>query len=249
MLASATNDERGDTRRGGASARSALAASGIALMGACNLLAGCAEGPGLPQTPMAWSAEVNTPPPVVTASLVPEPVSPPPAQTLIPKASPGASRLPQSVIAEPETQGLRKGGGYRKIGKRYQVAGTWYTPRHDENYEETGVASWYGNRFHAKKTANGEIYDMNGLTAAHRTLPLPSLVRVTHVESGRSLVVRVNDRGPFRKGRIIDVSARVARELGFADKGTAKVHVKYVGPAPMEGGVGPQHASGTAGGR
>lgn len=130
---------------------------------------------------------------------------------------------------------LPKGGGYRKIGKPYQVRGVLYVPQHDPDYEEAGIASWYGKNFHGKKTANGEIYDMHALTAAHRTLPLPSLAAVTNVSNGRTVLVRINDRGPFKKGRIIDVSARVAKELGFTDHGTARVRVKYVGPAPLDG--------------
>ena len=117
-----------------------------------------------------------------------------------------------------------KGGTY-KVGKPYQIAGKWYYPEEDYDYVETGTASWYGKDFHAKYTANGEIYDMNTLTAAHRTLPLPSIVRVTNLENGRSLVLRVNDRGPYAKNRIIDVSKRAAQLLGFQTQGTAKVRV------------------------
>ena len=103
--------------------------------------------------------------------------------------------------------------------------GRWYYPKEDYSYSEVGVASWYGEDFHAKKTANGEIYDMNTLTAAHRTLPLPSIVRVTNLENGRSLVLRVNDRGPYAKDRIIDISKRGAQLLGYQTKGVTKVRV------------------------
>ena len=120
-----------------------------------------------------------------------------------------------------------KGGSY-KVGKPYQIAGKWYYPEEDYDYVETGTASWYGKDFHAKYTANGEIYDMNTLTAAHRTLPLPSIVRVTNLENGRSLVLRVNDRGPFAKNRIIDVSKRAAQLLGFQTQGTAQVKVEIL---------------------
>ena len=106
--------------------------------------------------------------------------------------------------------------------------GKWYYPKEDYNYVETGTASWYGKDFHAKYTANGEVYDMNTLTAAHRTLPLPSIVRVTNLENGRSLVLRVNDRGPFAKNRIIDISKRGAQLLGFQAQGTAKVKVEIM---------------------
>ncbi len=115
--------------------------------------------------------------------------------------------------------------GVYKVGKPYQIAGVWYYPREDYEYVETGIASWYGPGFNGKKTANGEIYDSTKMTAAHRTLPLPSIVRVTNLENGRSVKVRVNDRGPFKKSRIIDLSRKAARLLGFERKGTAKVRV------------------------
>ena len=120
-----------------------------------------------------------------------------------------------------------KGGSY-KIGKPYKVMGKWYYPEEDFDYNETGIASWYGSDFHAKYTANGEVYNMNSLTAAHKTLPLPSIVRVTNLENGRSLVLRVNDRGPFVDNRIIDISKRGAQLLGFQNQGTAKVRVQVL---------------------
>ena len=119
-------------------------------------------------------------------------------------------------------------GGVYKIGNPYQIDGVWYYPAVDYNYVETGIASWYGPNFHGKYTANGESYDQNALTAAHRTLPLPSVVRVTNLENGRSVKLTVNDRGPFAKGRIIDVSRRSAQLLGFDGKGTARVRVEIV---------------------
>ena len=122
-----------------------------------------------------------------------------------------------------------EGRGEYKVGQPYQVDGVWYYPRKQPNYQATGIASWYGRPFHGRSTANGEIYDMNRLTAAHRTLPLPSDVRVTNLENGRSVVLRVNDRGPFVPGRIIDVSRYGARLLGFHKKGTAKVRVQIFG--------------------
>ncbi|WP_280524790.1 septal ring lytic transglycosylase RlpA family protein [Oceanibaculum indicum] len=115
--------------------------------------------------------------------------------------------------------------GYYKVGDPYEIKGVWYYPTVDYSYTETGIASWYGPGFHGKLTANGEIYDENDLTAAHRTLPMPSLVRVTNLENGRALVVRVNDRGPFAHGRIIDLSRRSAQLLGIEQRGTAKVKV------------------------
>lgn len=119
-------------------------------------------------------------------------------------------------------------GGSYKVGKPYKIMGKWYYPKEDYSYSEVGTASWYGKDFHAKKTANGEKYDMNSLTAAHRTLPLPSIVKVTNLENGRSLVLRVNDRGPYAKNRIIDVSKRASQLLGFFTQGTTKVRVEVM---------------------
>ena len=127
------------------------------------------------------------------------------------------------------------GGGYEHVGSPYVVAGQLYVPRENPNYSEVGYASWYGENFHGRQTANGEIYDMNRLTAAHTTLPLPSYVRVTNLENGASVVVRVNDRGPFHSDRIIDVSARAADMLGMANAGLAQVQVDYIGRASLEG--------------
>lgn len=115
-----------------------------------------------------------------------------------------------------------------KIGKPYQVNGVWYYPQEDFGYDETGVASWYGPDFHGKLTANGEMFDQNAVSAAHKTLPLPSVVQVTNLENGRSLVVRVNDRGPFVHGRVIDMSRRAAQLLGFEGQGTARVRVQVM---------------------
>jgi rare lipoprotein A len=133
------------------------------------------------------------------------------------------------AACQSNVQGAR--GGHFKIGKPYQINGEWYFPRMVDNFREIGVASWYGHPFHGRKTANGEVYDMHGMTAAHPTLPLPSVARVTNLENGRSVTVRVNDRGPFAKKRIIDLSRRAAWELGFKDQGTAKVEVVYLGLA------------------
>ena len=119
--------------------------------------------------------------------------------------------------------------GTYKVGKPYQIKGVWYYPKEQPDYNETGIASWYGEPFHGRKTANGETYDMNALTAAHKTLPMPVKVRVTNLENGRSLMLTVNDRGPFVAGRIIDVSRRAAQLLGFEKQGTAKVRVEFVG--------------------
>lgn len=129
----------------------------------------------------------------------------------------------------------RKGGGRYQVGKPYKIAGNWYTPKHDPRYDKTGAASWYGPNFHGRQTANGEIFDQNAISAAHPTLPLPSYVRVTNLENNRSILVRVNDRGPFVRDREIDLSKRTADLLGYLHKGTARVRVKYVGKAPLEG--------------
>lgn len=118
--------------------------------------------------------------------------------------------------------------GYYKVGKPYQIKGNWYTPQEDYSYDETGIASWYGADFHQGMTANGETYNKNELTAAHKTLPMPSLARVTNLENGRAIVVRINDRGPFSGARIIDVSQRSAQLLGFEKQGTAKVRVQVL---------------------
>jgi rare lipoprotein A len=115
-----------------------------------------------------------------------------------------------------------------KIGKPYPINGVFYYPAVNYSYQESGIASWYGEKFHGRPTANGEIFDMNQLTAAHRTLPLPSMVRVINLENGRALRVRVNDRGPFSRGRIIDLSRRAAQLLGFRYKGTARVRVEIL---------------------
>lgn len=120
-----------------------------------------------------------------------------------------------------------KVGAY-KVGNPYQIDGRWYYPREDWEYSEEGVASWYGPGFHGKDTANGEAFDQNALTAAHRTLPMPSLVRVTNLKNGRALVLRVNDRGPFANDRILDVSRRSAQLLGFSEQGTTRVRVEIL---------------------
>lgn len=128
-----------------------------------------------------------------------------------------------------------KGGGRYIVGEPYRVAGKTYIPAYDPDYSARGTASWYGSAFHGRQTANGEVYDVKGLTAAHPTMPLPSYARVTNLKNGRSIVVRVNDRGPFLHGRVIDVSQAVAEVLDFKKAGTAQVQVDYVGPAQMDG--------------
>ena len=114
----------------------------------------------------------------------------------------------------------------------YEVGGKWYTPRADPDYDEKGIASWYGEQFHNRNTANGEVFDMDLVSAAHKTLPLPCIVEVTDLDTGKKIRVRVNDRGPFVSGRIIDLSKGAAKKLGTYQKGVARVRVRYIGPAP-----------------
>ncbi|MBZ9794279.1 septal ring lytic transglycosylase RlpA family protein [Mesorhizobium sp. ES1-4] len=139
------------------------------------------------------------------------------------------------VKASPYAAFMRRGGGRDQLGKPYQVRGKWYYPKEDKKYAKVGLASWYGDAFHGRLTANGEVYDTAHLTAAHPTMPLPSYARVTNLETGSSVIVRVNDRGPYHEGRIIDVSQRAAQMLDYDKVGTAKVKVEYVGRAPLDG--------------
>jgi rare lipoprotein A len=128
-----------------------------------------------------------------------------------------------------------RGGGQYLVGHPYTIAGRTYYPSENAHYSAVGLASWYGDAFHGRRTANGEIYDMRSLSAAHPTMPLPSYARVTNLCNGYSMIVRVNDRGPYSGGRIIDVSSRVADMLDIKSTGTARVKVDYVGPAPLAG--------------
>jgi rare lipoprotein A len=139
----------------------------------------------------------------------------------------------QKVVADGDR--VPRGGGQYLVGRPYTVAGRRYYPAENPSYTATGMASWYGAAFHGRRTANGEVYDMASLSAAHPTMPLPSYARVTNLENGYSVVVRVNDRGPYHAGRVMDVSSRVADVLDMKAMGTAKVKVDYVGPAPLEG--------------
>src|SRR5436190_7493563 len=144
----------------------------------------------------------------------------------------GVSSSPRVVaFGEP----VPKGGGTYRVGKPYTVAGRVYVPEEDPNYREDGMASWYGDDFHGRLTANGEVFDMTSLTAAHPTLPIPSYARVTNLRNGKSLIVRVNDRGPYHGNRLIDVSNKAAELLEFKSNGVARVRVEYVGRAPLEG--------------
>jgi rare lipoprotein A len=144
----------------------------------------------------------------------------------------GVSSSPRVVaLGDP----VPKGGGTYRVGKPYTVADRVYVPEEDPNYREEGMASWYGDDFHGRLTANGEVFDMNSLTAAHPTLPIPSYARVTNLRNGKSLIVRVNDRGPYHGNRLIDVSNKAAELLEFKSNGVARVRVEYVARAPLEG--------------
>ena len=125
-------------------------------------------------------------------------------------------------------------GGRYQVGNAYQVAGRWFKPHEQPGYDKKGTASWYGEAFHRRMTSNGEYFDMATFTAAHATLPLPSYAKVTNLENGRTVVVRINDRGPFVSTRVLDVSKRAADALGYRIKGTAQVRVQLIGPAPLQ---------------
>jgi rare lipoprotein A len=136
------------------------------------------------------------------------------------------------VVADGEP--VPRGGGTYLVGKPYTIAGQTYYPS-EKPYSRVGLASWYGDAFHGRRTANGEVYDRDAISAAHPTLPLPSYARITNLHNNHSLVVRVNDRGPFHAGRILDVSRRTAEVLDFHKSGTAKVKVEYIGKASLDG--------------
>lgn len=142
------------------------------------------------------------------------------------------------VVASPRValagQTIHTGGGHYFVGRPYTVAGHTYYPS-TRRYDKVGMASWYGADFHGRRTANGEVFNMNAITAASKTMPLPSYARVTNLANQRSIIVRVNDRGPYAKGRIMDVSKNVAMLLGFINAGTGHVRVQYVAPAPLGG--------------
>ncbi|WP_455475390.1 septal ring lytic transglycosylase RlpA family protein [Bartonella sp. B17] len=144
-----------------------------------------------------------------------------------------SASLPKKVSNE-QIKSKKKSNGRAVVGRPYQIKGKWYYPKDDPAYKRVGQASWYGSYFHGRLTANGEVYDMNLLTAAHPTMPLPSYARVTNLENGSSLIVRVNDRGPFMKDRIIDLSKQAAMVLGYANAGIANVKVEYVSKAPVD---------------
>lgn len=168
-----------------------------------------------------------------------------------PRTQPVSAPAPAANFAQAEPQqpqqsqqqGAERPGWLEqeRVGAPYQANGRWYVPTPEPGYEQTGMASWYGPSFNGQRTASGEAFDQEALTAAHPTLPIPSLVQVTNLENGREIIVRVNDRGPFVGDRLIDLSRRSAEVLGFEQQGQARVHVRYLGPAPRH--VGAEGAS------
>jgi rare lipoprotein A len=151
------------------------------------------------------------------------------------KASPRVVNVALASVPGGHIKRLPRGGGRDMVGKPYKIRGKWYHPREDNEYKAKGTASWYGDAFHGRLTANGEIYDMNNLTAAHPTMPLPSYARVTNLKNGKSVIVRVNDRGPYASDRLVDLSKRAAQLLDYTHSGTAKVQLEYIGRAPVHG--------------
>jgi rare lipoprotein A len=149
------------------------------------------------------------------------------------KASPRVVDVTNSIVSK--RVAMPRGGGRDMVGKPYKVRGKWYYPREEIGYTATGKASWYGDAFHGRLTANGEVYDMNHLSGAHPTMPLPSYARVTNVKNGKSVIVRINDRGPYSHKRLVDLSKRAAELLDYTRAGTATVKMEYVGRAPIEG--------------
>jgi rare lipoprotein A len=191
--------------------------------------------------PRSVAAATPTPkPPTVSPGRTPQ-TSAPQARPAVP-AAPVARQIAINASEPALTPAVRMAdvAGYQKIGAPYQVGGIWYVPAHEPDYDETGTASWYGNEFHGRPTANGEIFDMNIVSGAHPTLPIPSLVEVTNLANGRSIIVRINDRGPFVGNRLIDMSSRGAELLGFRNQGHTQVRVRYVGPADAARVVTPQ---------
>ena len=192
-------------------------------------LAGCAA-----QSPKSFQSSglslAETPAPSVSMAPAPAIAAAAPVATF-----PAAVPAKKPALSSMGDLAIERAQAIEKVGKPYKVAGLWYVPKHQPDYDETGTASWYGPQFHGHATANGEVYNQSRLTAAHPTLPLPSYVEVTNLANGRTVVVRVNDRGPYKRGRILDVSARAAQLLGYQSNGTAQVRVRYVGKAPLAG--------------
>lgn len=186
-----------------------------------------------PQAPVPSFSKGPAAPPVQLASIGPVP----------PVIAPYEQSSSLRTIAPPASPAMAT----PYAGPAYQVDGKWYVPAHEPNYNEVGIASWYGPNFHGKDSASGEPFDQNAMTAAHPTLPIPSLVRVTNLQNGRTAIVRLNDRGPFVDDRIIDLSHAAAGALDMHGPGTARVRVEYVGPAPALPNSAPMVAQQPAG--
>jgi rare lipoprotein A len=165
---------------------------------------------------------------LVAACATSAPQPPPMVSSAPPRPAP-APPVAQAAPAAPQPHPAYK------VGSPYQVDGVWYYPQEQPDYDATGIASWYGRDYQGKPTADGEIFDLNNVTGAHPTLPMPVNVRVTNLENGRSLVVRINDRGPYVNGRIVDLSQHAAELLGFRDQGLARVRVTFLGRADLNG--------------
>jgi rare lipoprotein A len=200
----------------------------VSLVSLTAIVAGCSAGSPAPRSPVLQytGAAVLPEAPMMEAPAIVPPI---PAPVFAPK--PAIPHESTAAVAAERKEAIAK------VGKPYQVMGRWYYPKHEPDYQATGMASWYGPDFHGKRTANGEIYNMQRLTGAHPTLPLPSYVEVTNLANGRTIVVRINDRGPYKRGRIIDLSKRAAELLGYTRSGTAKVSVRYVKEAPLTADV------------
>lgn len=183
-------------------------------------------------TVMASASPASTGGLVIRGAFPTTPAAAPPAGAPLASKAPLTRGLPLRL-----QESAPAAGGPYKIGAPYTVGGEVYVPKHERNYKQVGLASWYGSDFHGHETANGEVYDMHALSAAHKTLPLPCYARVTNMKNGHSVIVRVNDRGPFRPGRVVDLSGRAAELLGFHKSGVAPVRVEYVGLAPLAEGV------------
>ncbi|MBY0226432.1 MAG: septal ring lytic transglycosylase RlpA family protein [Hyphomicrobium sp.] len=190
-----------------------------------------ASGSLVVRTPISTPPSLFPPKPAALAVIL--------AVAILGACSSGGPDPKWGVSSSPRVYGpkdpIPKGGGTYKLGKPYVIGGRWYTPREQPGLDEVGIASWYGDDFHGRKTANGEIYDMRRLTAAHPTLPLPTYVYVTNLENGRTVLLRVNDRGPYVGNRVIDLSRAAAEALGTKGRGLGRVRVRYAGHAPMNG--------------
>lgn len=219
----------------------------IGILGVCGLLglAGCATTSSAPVKKAAPTAPVARTPTVSPPVNSPAAVTTPPAKRGGYYLDDGPEAVPPPNLKEVSDAVPRAETLHRYANRTYTVLGQTYTPDTSiEPYEKEGMASWYGKRFHGKKTASGEVYDMYGMTAAHRTLPIPSYVRVTSLANGKSVIVRVNDRGPFSKNRLIDLSYVAAHKLDYLGAGTTRVRVEAIDPsqydvegAPLDDGI------------